>query len=170
MSLHHTLLRIGPSALEHLPHSFSELSSQPPSALSPSRKQHQVHSACTALTHGVQASMSFLSDTVLSGGSTRLHVARYQDNSGKVVRKSRSHGGFLSPLSKLARSSVQSIGEAINYSHNASSQNALDENAGRRQILYLRMKNVGTRSRDPCYHMLTVLAGRDLQRMESRCN
>jgi TAG lipase / steryl ester hydrolase / phospholipase A2 / LPA acyltransferase len=79
--------------------------------------------------------MSFLSDTVLSGGSTRLHVAADQKSS---IRKSKSHGGFLSPLTKLVRNSVQSIEDAVGGRYKAP-----DEDAGRRQILYLRMKNVG---------------------------
>lgn len=112
--------------------------------------------------------MSFLSDTVLSGGSTRLHVARHQTTGRKQIQKSKSHGGFLSPLSKLARSSVQSIGEVIGSHHIAPVQDALDEDAGRKQILYLRMKDVGTRARHPHDHMLTAVLGRDLQRMESR--
>ncbi|KAF9698900.1 hypothetical protein EKO04_002971 [Ascochyta lentis] len=85
--------------------------------------------------------MSFLSDTVLSGGSTRLHVAGDQKSS---IRKSRSHGGFLSPLTKLVRNPVQSIGDAVGGRYSPSPQDALDEDAGRRQILYLRMKNAET--------------------------
>ncbi|KZM19851.1 Lipase 5 [Ascochyta rabiei] len=85
--------------------------------------------------------MSFLSDTVLSGGSTRLHVAGHQKSS---IRKSKSHGGLLSPLAKLIRSPVQSIGAAVGNHYNASFQDALDEGADRRQILYLRMKNAET--------------------------
>ena len=112
--------------------------------------------------------MSFLSGTVLSGGSTRLHVARQPDTDGKTVRKSKSYGGFLSPLSKLARSSVQSIGEVVGSHYSIPVTDALDEDADQRQILYLRLKNVGTPARVAPYHMLTVAPGRDLQRMESR--
>lgn len=88
--------------------------------------------------------MSFLSDTVLSGGSTRLHIAGKQQNSGKIIRKSKSHGGFLSPLAKLVRNPVQTIGDVVGSHYNATCQDALDEDAGRKQILYLRMKNVGS--------------------------
>ncbi|KAF3004090.1 hypothetical protein E8E13_003529 [Curvularia kusanoi] len=88
--------------------------------------------------------MSFLSGTVLSGGSTRLHVARQQSASGKSVRKSKSHAGFLSPLTKLARTSVLSIGDAVSSHYSAPVRDVLDEDAGRRQILYLRMKNAET--------------------------
>ena len=97
-----------------------------------------------ALAHGVQAPMSFLSGAVLSGGSTRLHVARQPDDEGKTVRRNKSHGGFLSPLSKLARSSVQSISEVVGSHYSAPVKDALDEDADQRQILYLRLKNVGT--------------------------
>jgi TAG lipase/steryl ester hydrolase/phospholipase A2/LPA acyltransferase len=90
--------------------------------------------------------MSFLSDTVLSGGSTRLHIAGNQKNGGKALRKSKSHGGFLTPLAKLVRNPVQTIGDVVGSHYNTASQDVLDENAGRKQILYLRMKNVGSRS------------------------
>ena len=112
--------------------------------------------------------MSFLSGTVLSGGSTRLHVDRQPDAGAKTVRKSKSHGGFLSPLTKLARSSVQSIGEVVGSHYSAPATDTLDEDADQRQILYLRLKNVGTPARVAPCHMLTVATGRDLQRMESR--
>ena len=98
--------------------------------------------------------MSFLSDTVLSGGSTRLHIAGNQRDSGKVRRKSKSHGGFLSPLTKLVSNPVQSIGDAVGSHYNAPLQDVLDEDAGRKQILYLRMKNVSSRARWFGYHML----------------
>ena len=101
--------------------------------------------------------MSLLSDTVLSGGSTRLHITGNQKNGSKVIRKSKSHGGFLSPLTKLVRNPVQSIGDAVNSYYNAPPQDVLDEDAGRKQILYLRMKNVGTCARCFGYHMLTAL-------------
>lgn len=99
----------------------------------------------TALAHGVHTSMSFLSDTVLSGGSTRLHVAESRNTGERVTRNSKSHGGFLSPLTKLVRNPVQSLGDALASHYPASVQDELDEDAGRKQILYLRMKNVGTR-------------------------
>lgn len=89
--------------------------------------------------------MSLLSDTVLSGGSTRLHIAGNPKTSGKVIRKSKSHGGFLSPLTKLVRNPVELLGDVVGSHYSASFQDALDEDAGRKQILYLRMKNVGTR-------------------------
>lgn len=90
--------------------------------------------------------MSFLSDTVLSGGSTRLHVAGNQDNVGRVIRKSKSHGGFLAPLTKLVRSPLQSIGDVVGSHYSAPFQDARDEDVERKQILYLRMKNVGLRA------------------------
>ncbi|KAJ4325980.1 Lipase 5 [Neodidymelliopsis sp. IMI 364377] len=88
--------------------------------------------------------MSFLSDTVLSGGSTRLHVAGNQKNTSRVVKKRRSYGGFLSPLAKLVRNPVQTIGHAVGSHYNASFQDVPDEDAGRKQILYLRMNNAET--------------------------
>lgn len=104
--------------------------------------------------------MSFLSDTVFSGSSTRLHVAGNHHNGGKAIRKSKSHGGFLSPLSKLVRNPVQSIGDVVGSHYNDApfQDAALDEDAGQRQILYLRMKNVCTRARCFGYHMLMASA------------
>jgi TAG lipase/steryl ester hydrolase/phospholipase A2/LPA acyltransferase len=113
---------------------------------------HQAHPALpvpTTLAHGVPTPMSFLSDTVFLGGSTRLHVAGSQHGGGNVIRKSKSHGGFLSPLSKLVRNPVQSLGDVV-----GSHYNVIDEDADQKQILYLRMKNVGTRARCLGYHML----------------
>ncbi|KAF1934209.1 triacylglycerol lipase [Didymella exigua CBS 183.55] len=88
--------------------------------------------------------MSFLSDAVFSGSSTRLHVGGIQHSGGDFIRKSKSHGGFLSPLSKLVRNPVQSIGDAVGSHYSAPSQEVLDEDAGRKQILYLRLKNAET--------------------------
>ncbi|KAJ8111119.1 hypothetical protein OPT61_g6213 [Boeremia exigua] len=105
---------------------------------------HSLRPASTALAHGVHTSMSFLSDTVLSGGSTRLHVAGSQDISRRTVRKSRSHGGFLSPLTKLVRNPVRSIGDAAGSHYTAPPRAISDEDAGRKQILYLRMQNAET--------------------------
>lgn len=98
--------------------------------------------------------MSFLSDTVLSGGSTRLHVEGNQETGGRVIRKSKSHGGFLSPLTRLVRNPVQSLGAALTSQYTAPFQEELDQDAGRKQILYLRLKNVCTRAWCFDYHML----------------
>jgi TAG lipase/steryl ester hydrolase/phospholipase A2/LPA acyltransferase len=100
--------------------------------------------------------MSFLSDTVLSGASTRLHIAGTPNQGNKPIRKSKSHGGFLSPLTKLVRNPAQSIGDVIGSNYDAPFQDTVDENAGRKQILYLRMKNVGALPRHYGYHMLTA--------------
>jgi hypothetical protein len=126
---------------------------QPPAHILDSYHQYSLstrriirHPAPTTLAHGLPTPMSFLSDTVFSGSSTRLHVAGNQPSGGNVIRKSKSHGGFLSPLSQLVRNPVQSLGNAVSSHYNAPFQDALND-ASRKQILYLRMKNVGTQAR-----------------------
>jgi TAG lipase/steryl ester hydrolase/phospholipase A2/LPA acyltransferase len=84
--------------------------------------------------------MSLFSDALLSGGSTRLHIAE----DGHVVCKSKSHGSFLAPLTKLVRDPVQTLGNAIGSHYDTPFQSVADEVTNQKQILYLRLKNVRT--------------------------
>ncbi|KAF1841681.1 triacylglycerol lipase [Cucurbitaria berberidis CBS 394.84] len=85
--------------------------------------------------------MSLLSDTVLAGGSTRLHIAgRGQKSAQEVLRKSKSHGSFLTPLVQLVRDPAGTLGSAIG-NYNVPDTDAAASEAHRRQILYLRMKD-----------------------------
>jgi TAG lipase/steryl ester hydrolase/phospholipase A2/LPA acyltransferase len=88
--------------------------------------------------------MSLLTDTIFSGGSTRLHVGE-KKNGVKSLRKSKSHGGLLAPLVQLARNPIGALHNAIGnqLSVPETATHAADAD-GRRQILYLRMNNVGT--------------------------
>ena len=85
--------------------------------------------------------MSLLSDTIFTGGSTRLHV-RGGQNGHKAIRKSKSHGGFLGPLVQLARSPLRTLGEPADDDHVPETAAGAAE-ANRRQVLYLHMKDVG---------------------------
>jgi TAG lipase/steryl ester hydrolase/phospholipase A2/LPA acyltransferase len=87
--------------------------------------------------------MSLLSDTIFSGSSTRLHTGGLK-NGRKNIRKSKSHGGLLAPLVQLARDPVGALNNAIGKQYNVSETDTLGADADRKQILYLRMKNVGT--------------------------
>ncbi|KAF2132419.1 patatin-domain-containing protein [Dothidotthia symphoricarpi CBS 119687] len=82
--------------------------------------------------------MSFLFDNVLARGSTGLHIAGGGNN---AQRKSRSHGGFLTPLVQLVRDPVGALSSAVDSHYSAPIGDALGEDADRRQVLYLRMKN-----------------------------
>jgi TAG lipase/steryl ester hydrolase/phospholipase A2/LPA acyltransferase len=81
--------------------------------------------------------MSLLSDTIFTGGSTRLHV-RGGPNGQKSLRKSKSHAGFLSPLVQLARNPLGALGD-----YNVPDLAVDAAEANRRQVLYLHMKDVG---------------------------
>jgi len=86
-------------------------------------------------------SMSLLSDTIFTGGSTRLHV-RGGQHGQKSIRKSKSHGGFLGPLVQLARNPLGTLGDpAGDYRVPELAVDAAEAN--RRQVLYLHMKDVG---------------------------
>jgi TAG lipase/steryl ester hydrolase/phospholipase A2/LPA acyltransferase len=87
--------------------------------------------------------MSLLTDTVFSGGSTRLHTR--EDQYGcRSIRKSKSHGGLLSPLIRMARDPLGTLNNVVGTQPNVPQTDTLGVDADRRQILYLRMKNVGT--------------------------
>jgi TAG lipase/steryl ester hydrolase/phospholipase A2/LPA acyltransferase len=87
--------------------------------------------------------MSLLSDTLLSGGSTRLH-APAQQHRPKSLRKSKSHGGLLAPLVQLARDPFGTLHNVVSHQRSVPGPDAQRDDENRRQILYLRMKNVGT--------------------------
>lgn len=97
--------------------------------------------------------MSLLSDTVFAGASSRLHIGASQNTTHKVVRKSKSHGGFLTPLVQLVRDPVGTLGTTIS-NYNVPDKEATAFDASRRQILYLRMKDVGTSDWWCYFHML----------------
>jgi TAG lipase/steryl ester hydrolase/phospholipase A2/LPA acyltransferase len=86
--------------------------------------------------------MSLLSDIIFTGGSARLHV-REGHNGPKVIRKTQSHGGFLTPLAQLVRNPIVTLGGAVG-DYNVPEPDGGAAEANRRQILYLRMKDVGT--------------------------
>lgn len=93
-------------------------------------------------------SMSLLSDSVLAGGSTRLHGGGGLTGAHKALRKSKSHGGFLNPLVQLVRDPVGTLGSAVgSYSSSPSDPDAeaAAADASRKQVLYLRIKDVGPR-------------------------
>jgi TAG lipase/steryl ester hydrolase/phospholipase A2/LPA acyltransferase len=79
--------------------------------------------------------MSFLSDAILSGG-TRLHTVGQKDE-WKVIRKSKSYGGLLAPLAQLFRAPVEKLSDTVE----SQDEGVLGEDADRKQILYLRMKD-----------------------------
>jgi TAG lipase/steryl ester hydrolase/phospholipase A2/LPA acyltransferase len=87
--------------------------------------------------------MSLLTDTILSGGGTRLHT-REDKHGCKGIRKSKSHGGLLSPLVRMARDPLGTLNNAVGTQLSVPETDTLGVDADRRQILYLRMKNVGT--------------------------
>jgi TAG lipase/steryl ester hydrolase/phospholipase A2/LPA acyltransferase len=85
--------------------------------------------------------MSFLSDTLLAGSNARLHVKGDDHNTHKATPKSQSHG-FLTPLAKLVRDPVHTLGNAIGSHNDAPFQPVAEEVTNHKQILYLRLKNV----------------------------
>lgn len=92
--------------------------------------------------------MSFLYDSVLPG-TTRLYSsggADLKDNQRRL-RKSQSHSGFFTPLIHLVRDPVGTIGSAVGTFQDASEPAAPigPDDDSRKQILYLRMRNVSVR-------------------------
>lgn len=87
--------------------------------------------------------MSLLSDTLFSVGSARLHSGGVK-NGPKVIRKSRSDGRLLGPLVQLVRDPVGTLNNAVSSQLSVPEADALGSDAQRRQILYLRLKDVGT--------------------------
>jgi hypothetical protein len=85
--------------------------------------------------------MSFLYDPVAS--TSRLFLGAAENGAKKGLRKSKSHAGFLSPLIHLVRDPVGTIGGVI-FEDGPLGIAVGDAEAeeGRRQVLYLRMRNV----------------------------
>jgi TAG lipase/steryl ester hydrolase/phospholipase A2/LPA acyltransferase len=84
--------------------------------------------------------MSFLSDAIFSGGSTRLHAG---DSGRNVIRKSKSHGGLLAPLAQLIRGPAEVLNSAVASHGSVPGEEITVAAADRKQILYMRMKDVG---------------------------
>jgi TAG lipase/steryl ester hydrolase/phospholipase A2/LPA acyltransferase len=117
--------------------------------------------------------MSFLSETVLAG-STRLYIAGGVDAASKdgqgTLRKNQSHGGLFTPLIQLVRDPVGTIGGAVGSLSTVSEIDIPDDPAiDRRQVLYLRMRNVSALTL-PTILKLTSGSGQVIRRMEVRCN
>jgi TAG lipase/steryl ester hydrolase/phospholipase A2/LPA acyltransferase len=87
--------------------------------------------------------MSLLADTLFSGGSTRLHLKGTQRRPS-VLRKSKSYGGFLTPLAQLVRDPVRALHHAVGSQCNVPGPDTLGADADRIAVLYLRLKNVGS--------------------------
>jgi TAG lipase/steryl ester hydrolase/phospholipase A2/LPA acyltransferase len=116
--------------------------------------------------------MSFLSETVLTG-STRLYVGGADTTSKdgrRTLRKSQSHGGLLTPLVQLIRDPIGTIGGAVDT---FSTVSEIDISNGpvidRRQVLYLRMRNVSAITLHAMFK-LTSDSGRVIRGMEVRRN
>ncbi|ORY19809.1 acyl transferase/acyl hydrolase/lysophospholipase, partial [Clohesyomyces aquaticus] len=91
--------------------------------------------------------MSLLFGTVLPGGA-RLHLggAGAEGKHGqRTLRKSQSHGGFLSPLVHLVRDPVGTLSTVVGSLNHVSENSAgLEAEPDYRQVLYLRMRNAET--------------------------
>ncbi|KAF1913874.1 acyl transferase/acyl hydrolase/lysophospholipase [Ampelomyces quisqualis] len=87
--------------------------------------------------------MSLLTDSIFSGASTRLH-SRGERDGRRGIRKSKSHGGLLSPLVRLARDPIGALNTAVGTQQSVPATDALGPDPNHRQILYLRMKNAET--------------------------
>lgn len=86
--------------------------------------------------------MAFLPDTLLPGS----HIRRSDTgkHGKKVLRKSQSHAGFLRPIVRLVRDPIGTIGSAVgNFSEGTVETAASQAELDRKQVLYLRMQNVG---------------------------
>jgi TAG lipase/steryl ester hydrolase/phospholipase A2/LPA acyltransferase len=86
--------------------------------------------------------MSLLSDALLAGTNARLHLKTDDHSTHKPVRKSQAHG-FLTPLAKLVRDPVHTLGNAIASPCDTKLHPVAEEVTNHKQILYLRLKNVG---------------------------
>ncbi|KAL6705817.1 Lipase 5 [Coniothyrium glycines] len=86
--------------------------------------------------------MSLLSDTVLAGGSTRLHTRAAQDDAQqRRLRKSRSHAGLVTARVQELRNL---LGSAVSNYRKVPGTTANAVSVDRRPILYLRMKDAGS--------------------------
>ena len=106
--------------------------------------------------------MSFLSDALFSGGSTRLHGR-------KAIRKSQSHCGLLTPLAHLVRGPVEVLNNAVTPDRSLSTEDTAEAAADHEQILYLRMKDVGAASLVALSHA-NGTAGHITRRVDRRGN
>ncbi|KAH7078442.1 acyl transferase/acyl hydrolase/lysophospholipase [Paraphoma chrysanthemicola] len=87
--------------------------------------------------------MSLLTDTLFSGGSTRLHVKDTQ-RQGRALRKSKSYGGFLTPLAQLVRDPVGTLHNAVGNQCGVPGSDAAGAYADRIAVLQLRIRNAET--------------------------
>lgn len=90
--------------------------------------------------------MSFLHDAVLPG-TARFYNGGSNDavkSPARRLRKSQSHGGFLSPLVHLVRNPVSSLGDALGGLREEYARTTAEtaEVEDRKKILYFRMKEV----------------------------
>ncbi|KAH7406083.1 acyl transferase/acyl hydrolase/lysophospholipase [Phaeosphaeria sp. MPI-PUGE-AT-0046c] len=89
--------------------------------------------------------MSLLTDTIFSGSSSRLHIPR-EEHDRRSLRKSKSQGGLLAPLVRLARDPIAALHSAVGSQLSLPQTGTPGADVDRRQILYLRMKNAETYS------------------------
>ncbi|KAF2823600.1 patatin-domain-containing protein [Ophiobolus disseminans] len=87
--------------------------------------------------------MSFLSDTLFSVGSARLHSGGPR-NGPRVIRKSRSDGRLLGSLVQLVRDPVGTLNNAVSSKPSVAGTDATGRDAQRRQILYQRLQDAET--------------------------
>ncbi|KAH5338268.1 hypothetical protein HBI23_011820 [Parastagonospora nodorum] len=88
--------------------------------------------------------MSLLTDTIFTGGSTRLH-SKDKKNDLKSIRKSKSHGGLLAPLVRLVQNPIAALDNVLSSQISVpETETHAPESDSRRQILYLRMNNAET--------------------------
>jgi TAG lipase/steryl ester hydrolase/phospholipase A2/LPA acyltransferase len=89
--------------------------------------------------------MSLLTHTLFSRGSTQLHT-KEKNNGLSCIGTGKSHGGLLAPLVQLVRNPIAAL-DSIVSSHLSVPETHVraPEADSRRQILYLRMNNVGDR-------------------------
>ncbi|KAF2876954.1 acyl transferase/acyl hydrolase/lysophospholipase [Massariosphaeria phaeospora] len=114
--------------------------------------------------------MSFLSDTVLSGGA-RLYAGggtSTGEDGYRAVKRSRSHGALLTPLIQLVRDPVGTIGGAVGILRDATDTARLhDPEADRKQVLYLHMSNAETCDEwKAAATELDILEGNDAWKLE----
>lgn len=84
--------------------------------------------------------MSFVSDTLLSGGA-RLHVARggnHGADSGKRTSQGQSQGGRFEPLFRFVKDPLGALGGP----RDADEVRKAEEEEHRKQLLQLRMREV----------------------------
>lgn len=111
--------------------------------------------------------MSFVSDTLLSGGA-RLHIARGgQQGKDAGKQSTQTHGGRLDPLIRLVKDPFGILGATKVAEDDTRKVDSHDHEEHRKQVLYLRMRDVSFAT-PRLFHMLNTFVGRILRRMESR--